>query len=122
MFREDIRGDRIKRWDKNKAENFEALITREKADTLATFLDGTNDVNVCNEKLVDFLKETAKITLGVVQPKKNEKRIRKDKPWFNLECRLKRKSYLTAKLTLKRFKTIANEKKFIQICRECPCS
>ena len=110
--------ERIRRWEEDKAEAFETMITEDKANELATFIEENDNINICNTRLVEILKESAKGAFGVTKPGSNRRQSKSNKAWFNLACRNKRASYMSAKLKWKRFKTDNNEKSLIQISRE----
>ena len=115
----DVNGEeKIRRWEESKAAAYEAMITEDKADELATFIEENDDVNICNTRLADILRESAKGVFGVTKPRSNRRHNKNNKAWFNLACKNKRASYMSAKLKWKRFKTDHNEKTLIQISRE----
>ncbi|CAG2219045.1 unnamed protein product [Mytilus edulis] len=115
-------GEKIKKWDINKKEDFILNLDREKISELENYLEETKsfpaDSNIINkavENITNIFVTSAKKTFGTLKNKsKNENtpqstRSQDEKPWFNIDCRIARKNARKYRRKYKLNKSIVNQ-------------
>ncbi|VDI63485.1 Hypothetical predicted protein [Mytilus galloprovincialis] len=118
-------GEKIKKWDINKKEDFILNLDREKISELENYLEETKsfpaDSNIINkavENITNIFVTSAKKTFGTLKNKsKNENtpqstRSQDKKPWFNIDCRIARKNARKYRRKYKLNKSIVNDPVF----------
>ncbi|CAG2250634.1 unnamed protein product [Mytilus edulis] len=97
--------EQIKKWNLAKADEFNEYLDLAKIETIDNALDlltddhvNLNNINDTVKNIGDIFVDAAKHTFGTYNPKKPDKRTynaqkeKSNKPWFDNECRQKRKN------------------------------
>jgi hypothetical protein len=89
----------INKWDNSKLEMFKSELSSIDINEIHHCLDDENvSVSDANKKITSVLLQAAKLSLGCRAPyQKKVSRIKNQKPWFNANCRQKRRSYFKAR-------------------------
>lgn len=96
-------GEKIKKWDCEKAHSFTQNLDKVKTRQLLADLrnlekeNGEINVNGCMDKTCEIILDAAKVTFGTYVPNFKTSVSKNNKPWFNIECKLARKSFRQCK-------------------------
>ena len=105
-------GDNYIRWIPEKKEDYVQKIDINKVQTLMARMDDVENqkgINDVTELFGNIMIETAASVFGTRKTYSKEQKTKRSKPWFDAECREKRKAYARTKRLYKRFRTAQNK-------------
>ena len=116
--------EKIKGWDEEKTATFINNVNECDLGPVLDAIENNEDPNVANAQLVSVLLEAARTTFGVFRPRRTTLGKKRNEPWFNNDCRVKRSKYFRAKHAMNNAKKVNQrinrelENDFIQKSRE----